>query len=162
MDGAEGPAPAGSSPACHCVGPVRLPPYRVLMMAYYHVRPSWVVLCSPLFVFITVLLTIGVSLFLAALNVRYRDVKYAVPFVVQIWMFATPVVYPASSVPERFRPLLALNPAWGVVDGFRACMFPGVPFDLRLTATSVAMAVAVFAFGVAYFRSVEKSFADVI
>ena len=132
------------------------------LMAYYHVRASWALLLSPLVILIMILLTIGVSLLLAALNVRYRDVKHAVPFLIQVWMFATPIIYPASLVPERYRPFLALNPCWGIVNGFRACLFPGLPFDMKLMATSMAMAVVVFLVGANYFYRAEKSFADVI
>jgi ABC-type polysaccharide/polyol phosphate export permease len=77
-------------------------------------------------------------------------------------MFATPVIYPVTVIPKWLRPILALNPCWGIVDGFRACLFPGIPFDARLLGISVAVALAVFLAGVYYFHREEKSFADVI
>jgi lipopolysaccharide transport system permease protein len=77
-------------------------------------------------------------------------------------MFATPIVYPATAIPERFRPIVALNPCWGIVDGLRACLFRGQPFDFRLMGTSFAVALMVFVLGAYYFRRAEKGFADVI
>ncbi len=132
------------------------------LMVYYHVRASWALLLSPVVIMIMILLTIGVSLLLAALNVRYRDVKHAVPFLIQAWLFATPIIYPVSLVPERYRPILALNPCWGMVEGFRACLFPGLPVNFKLMGTSIFAAVAVFLAGAYYFRKAEKGFADVI
>jgi len=132
------------------------------LMFYYHVKTSWALLLIPLVVLITVLVTLGVSMIMAAANVRYRDVKHAIPFVIQIWMFATPIIYPPTMIPQRFRAILALNPCWGMVDAFRACVFPGTPFDSKLIATSIAVAITIFVGGVFYFYKAEKSFADVI
>ena len=132
------------------------------LMFYYHVRTSWALLLSPLVVLVTMLVTIGVSMVLAAANVRYRDVRHAVPFLIQIWMFATPIIYPASMVPQAVRPILALNPCWGMVSAFRACLFPGVSFDFKLLGTSIGVAITVFLGGTYYFYKAEKSFADVI
>ena len=132
------------------------------LMYYYHVRASWALLLSPLFVLMLIILTTGVSMMLAALNVRYRDIKFAVPFLIQVWLFATPVIYPVTMVPSRFRPILALNPCWGIVDGFRACLFPGLPFHFKLIATSMGVVIALFLAGSYYFHWAEKSFADVI
>jgi lipopolysaccharide transport system permease protein len=132
------------------------------LMRYYHVRASWALLFSPLVVLMMILLTTGVSMTVAALNVRYRDVKHAMPFLIQMGLFATPVIYPVTMIPERFRPFLALNPCWGIVEGFRACVFPGLPVDFKLLGTSMIVAVLVFVASVYYFRGAEKSFADVI
>lgn len=132
------------------------------LMLYYHVRTGWVLWLSPVILLVMLLVTAGVSILLATLNVRYRDVKYALPFLIQGWMFATPVVYPANVIPQRFRSILALNPCWGMVDGFRACVFGGWQLDFRLIGTSVVMALLVFLMGIYYFRRQEKSFADVI
>jgi lipopolysaccharide transport system permease protein len=132
------------------------------LMFYYHVRAGWALLLSPLVILVMVLLTMGVSLVTAALNVRYRDVRYALPFLIQVWMYATPIVYPATMVPQRFRLILALNPCWGIVDGLRACLFPGQPFNFELMGTSIAVAIIIFVLGAYYFRRAEKSFADVI
>jgi len=132
------------------------------LMFYYHVRAGWALLLSPLAILIAALVTMGASMVLAAANVRYRDIKHAVPFLLQIWMFATPIIYPVSIVPERFRPVLALNPCWGMVSAFRACVFPEMPFDFKLIGTSTAVAIAVFLGGAFYFYKAERSFADVI
>jgi lipopolysaccharide transport system permease protein len=132
------------------------------LMFYYHVQADWGLLLIPLIILAMVLLTTGASMVTAALNVRYRDVRYALPFLIQVWMFATPIVYPATVIPDRWRPILALNPCWGIVDGLRACLFRGLPFNFRLMGASLAVAMIVFVFGAYYFRGAEKSFADVI
>ncbi|HXM62370.1 MAG TPA: ABC transporter permease [Terriglobales bacterium] len=132
------------------------------LMFYYHVQAGWSLLLSPLVILLMVLLTMGVSMVTAALNVRYRDVRYALPFLIQVGLYATPIVYPATMIPKRFQPILALNPCWGIVDGLRACLFPGQPFNFKLMGTSVAVAILVFVLGAFYFHRAEKSFADVI
>ena len=132
------------------------------VMAYYRVQVSWTIVLAPLVLLVMVLFTSGLSMMTAAMCVRYRDVRYALPFFVQVWMFLTPIIYPASVIPERFRSWLALNPCWGIVDGFRACLFKNVNFDYRLMGISVAVALAVFTFGGLYFRRAERDFADVI
>jgi lipopolysaccharide transport system permease protein len=116
----------------------------------------------PLVIFLMVLLTIGVSLLVAAMTVRYRDVKYVLPFLIQIGMFATPIIYPATMIPKRFQAVLALNPCWGMVDSFRACLFPNEPLNFTLIAASTCMTLVVFAAGLYYFRWMQKSFADII
>lgn len=136
--------------------------FLVVLMVYYHVRPSWNLAFVPLLVLLMMLLTIGVGMLLAAVNVRYRDVKYVLPFLIQIWLFATPIIYPVTIVPARIRPILALNPCWGMVDGFRACVFAGRTANLNLLVASSAVALTVFVVGVIYFQRVEKNFADVI
>ncbi len=132
------------------------------LMRYYHVRVSWALLFSPLIIVMMILLTVGVSLMLSALNVRYRDVKHAMPFLIQIWLFATPVIYPVTMIPQRFRPYLALNPCWGIMEGFRACLFPGLPINYELMGTSVAVTILIFLAGAYYFQREERDFADVI
>jgi lipopolysaccharide transport system permease protein len=134
----------------------------VAMMIYYRVHPGWAILFSPLVVLLMVLLTTGASMFVAALNVRYRDVKYVLQFLIQIWLFVTPIIYPMSIIPARYRPILALNPCWSIVDGMRACLFPGHSVDFRLMSASAAVALVIFAIGARYFYRAEKSFADVI
>ena len=132
------------------------------LMLYYRVRTSWALLLIPLVILVTMLVTMGASMVMAAANVRYRDVRHAVPFLIQIWMFATPIIYPVSMIPQRFRPILALNPCWGIVDAFRSCVFPGLPFDFKLIGTSIGVAIVMFLGGAYYFHKAEKSFADVI
>lgn len=119
----------------------------------------WVVPLSLL----AVAAALGSGLWLAALNVRYRDVKYVVPFLTQLWLFVTPIVYPTSLMPERWRTLYALNPMVGVVEGFRWALFgtEGVA-PLALIASSTAGALLMLGTGAAYFRRVERSFADLV
>lgn len=136
--------------------------FLVLMMVYYRTPPSWSLLWAPVFLIALVLISTGTSLILAALNVRYRDIKYVIPFLVQLWLFVTPVIYPITLIPERFKTLAALNPLAGIVEGFRACVFPGYRFDPMLTTMSFSVTVLVFLIGVVYFRKTERSFADVI
>ena len=132
------------------------------MMFYYHVTTSWLLLLTPLAVALMILTTLGVSLFTAALTVRYRDVRHLLPFLIQLWMFATPIIYPATMVPAKFRRILALNPCWGVVDSFRACLLPNQPIDFKLIGCSLAVAVIVLVAGAYYFKKMEKIFADII
>jgi lipopolysaccharide transport system permease protein len=132
------------------------------MMIYYHLKVSWLVLLTPLAVLLMIILTLGVSMFLAAISVRYRDVKYVLPFVIQLLLFATPIIYPVTMVPERFRPILALNPCWGMVDSFRACLLPNQPVDFKLIGVSIGLTFVIFVGGLRYFHKSEKSFADII
>ncbi|HEY2472006.1 MAG TPA: ABC transporter permease [Terracidiphilus sp.] len=134
----------------------------VVIMFYYHVRAGSMILLLPGIIFAMVLLSAGVSMITSAMSVRYRDVRYALPFLIQVWMFATPIVYPATAIPLRYRPLLAINPCWGIVDGLRACVLKGVPIDVGLVCSSLGMAFLIFAVGVFYFRREERIFADVI
>ena len=134
----------------------------VVMMFYYRVKPSWSLLLAPLFVFGMMVLVFGMSMLLAAMNVRYRDVKYAIPFLIQIWLFVTPIIYPSTFLPKRFQQILALNPMAGIVEGFRSCLFPNRPMDLTLVGTSAAVTLVVLVVGALYFRKTERTFADII
>jgi lipopolysaccharide transport system permease protein len=132
------------------------------MMAYYQVHPGWAMLWAPVFLLGLILLTLGSSLLLSALVVRFRDVKYAVPFLIQLGLFITPVIYPMSLIPRRFQALAALNPLSGIVEGFRASLFPATRLDPMLTAVSLISCVVVCIAGFVYFRSAERFFADII
>jgi lipopolysaccharide transport system permease protein len=134
----------------------------IVLMLYYRIRPSSALLFYPVCVVLMLILTVGVSMFMAALNVRYRDVKHTIPFLVQIWLFVTPVIYPSTMIPQRYRPLLALNPMSGVVEGFRACLFPGQKLDASLMTTSLAVSLVFLIVAAVYFRSTERTFADII
>jgi lipopolysaccharide transport system permease protein len=118
-------------------------------------------LLAPLLIAGTIFIALGVGVALAALTVSYRDFRYVVPFMVQFWMFATPVVYPASLVPKAWQWVLFLNPMAGFIEAFRSA-FLGRPFDWIAMAISLAVAAAVFVVGVAYFERVEDRFADII
>jgi lipopolysaccharide transport system permease protein len=103
-----------------------------------------------------------VGLWLSSLNVKYRDVRYVIPFLTQIWMFATPVAYPSSIVPDRWRPLLGLNPMAGVVEGFRWALLGHEHPSFPLLAVSFMTVSALLAGGLAYFRKTERTFADLV
>jgi lipopolysaccharide transport system permease protein len=131
------------------------------LFAYYGVWPDWNILALPLLVAATALLALAIGLFFSALNVKYRDMRYALPFLVQLGMFATPIIYPSSMAPERWRWLLSINPMTGIVEGFRAALLGG-RFDGQALFISGSVTVALLIAGAYYFRSVEKSFADVV
>jgi lipopolysaccharide transport system permease protein len=133
----------------------------LLLMAYYGVSWSLNLLMAPVLLAGLVLTALGVGTFLAALNVAYRDFRYVVPFLVQFWLFATPVAYPASLVPARWQWALYLNPMAGVIEGFRSS-FLGRPFDVVGLLISLGTAIVLFAAGVLYFEKVERRFADII
>jgi lipopolysaccharide transport system permease protein len=132
------------------------------LMVYYHVRPTWAVLLLPIPIVALVAFTLSVSLWFAAVNVKYRDVKYIIPFLTQVWLFVTPVIYPTSLIPVQYRPILALNPMWAVIDGFRACVLPGRSVDPTMIAVSGVVIVMSCAIGAVYFRKAEQVFADII
>ena len=132
------------------------------LMAWYGISPTWGVVALPLFMLLAMLTSLAVSLWLSALNVRYRDVQYAIPFMVQFWMWASPIVYPVDLVPERWRLLYSLNPMTGVIEGFRWALLGKASPDLGAMAISVG-AVIVLLFGaVVFFRRMERTFADVV
>ena len=131
------------------------------MMAWYRVVPSLNMLWLPLFLLLAFVTALGVGLWLSALNVQYRDVRYVLPFVTQFWMFATPVVYPSSLLAEPWRTVYGLNPMVGVVEGFRWALL-GTPPPGPMLVVSAAVAVALLISGAAYFRRVERTFADLI
>jgi lipopolysaccharide transport system permease protein len=131
-------------------------------MALYAVAPGWRVLTLPLFMLLGLLLGAGASFWISALNVRYRDAMYALPFLVQVWLYASPVVYSAGLVPERWRLLYSLNPAVGVIEGFRWALLGSDTLSAPMLLASVAVALALFVGGAFFFRRVERGFADVI
>jgi lipopolysaccharide transport system permease protein len=134
----------------------------IAMMVYYRMAPSWTLLMLPLFLLLAVLTALGVGLWLSALNAIYRDVRYVVPFLVQFWMFASPVAYPSSLVPLKWRWLYGLNPMAGVIEGFRwALAGRGAPPG-RLIVVSSAVVLVVLLSGVAYFQKMETTIADVV
>lgn len=131
-------------------------------LAVYGVAPTGAVLAVPALGLFALLAALAVGLWLSALNVQYRDVRYALPFLTQLWMFLTPVAYPASLVPEAYRPLYGLNPMAGVVEGFRWALL-GTPVpDWGMTAVSAAVVAALLVGGLFYFRRMEQTFADVV
>ncbi len=132
------------------------------IMAYYRIVPGPAILFFPCFLLLAILTALGVGLWLSALNAIYRDVRYVVPFLVQLWLFASPVAYPSSLVPERWRWLYGLNPMAGVIEGFRwALTGQGQPPN-GLLAVSTGMVLLLVAGGMAYFHRMEGTIADVI
>lgn len=132
------------------------------MMVYFGIAPHQAFLTMPLFLLLGVLTALGVGVWLSALNAIYRDFRYVVPFLIQFWMFASPVAYPSSLVPERWRWLYGLNPMAGVVEGFRWSLTGhGQPPTLLLAASAV-MVLLLLAGGVAYFQKMESTIADVL
>lgn len=132
------------------------------MLAYYRITPTLWVWTLPLFLLLAIALAIGVGLWLAALNARYRDVRYTIPFLTQIWLFATPIAYPSSLVPEPWRAWYGLNPMAGVVDGFRWALLGTADAPGGLMAVSAAVTLVILVSGVYYFRRTERTFADTI
>lgn len=128
---------------------------------WYTAPVSWNIVCLPIPVILTSLLALAVGMWTSALNVRYRDVRYALPFLIQIWMFATPIIYPASLIPQHWRWVLALNPLTGIIEGYRAVLF-GLPLDGLLLGTSALITLLLLLVAVYHFRQMEKSFADII
>jgi lipopolysaccharide transport system permease protein len=129
------------------------------MMVHFSVRPMWGILLLPLLLLLALVTALGVGLWLSALNVKYRDVRYAIPFLTQFWMFATPVAYPSSLLSEPWRTLYGLNPMAGVVEGFRWALLGTQPPSAMITVSAL-VAVLLLVSGAFYFRQVEKTFAD--
>ncbi len=131
------------------------------MMFFYGYAPTVNVLWLPAFILLALLTALGVGLWFSAINVKYRDVRYVIPFLIQLWLFASPVVYSSSLLPERFQIIYGLNPMAGVIEGFRWALLGTEPPG-SLIAVSVIMVVALLISGAFYFRRSEKTFADVI
>jgi lipopolysaccharide transport system permease protein len=133
------------------------------LMVYYQITPAWNVLWAlPLFLLLAILTALGVALWLSAINVKYRDVNYALPFLTQFWLFITPVAYSASVISEKWQLVYSLNPMAGVVNGFRwALLGAGNGPDIALWI-SVAISLLVLVSGLFYFRNMERTFADTI
>ena len=132
------------------------------MMLYYGIIPTRATLLLPVFLLLAVLTALGVGLWLSALNAIYRDVKYVVPFLVQFWMFASPVAYPSALVPERWRWLYALNPMAGVIEGFRWALTGHGQPPGGMVLVSAGMVAVVVLGGLVYFQKMEGTIADVV
>lgn len=132
------------------------------MMAYYRIVPGMAIFTLPLFILLAVTTALGVGLWLSALNVQYRDVRYTLTFLTQFWLFATPVAYSSSIVPQRWRPLYGLNPMVGVVDGFRWALLGETEAPGLWLGVSVAVVVLILVGGLYYFRRMEDTFADIV
>jgi lipopolysaccharide transport system permease protein len=133
----------------------------IVLMIYYGVGMTWNLLMAPALVALTALLAVAVGMWTSALNVQYRDIRHALPFAVQLLMFVTPIIYPISFAPARWRWVFLLNPLAGIIDGYRSAFF-GRPFDWPRLAISVAATLALLIYAASYFRRVERTFADVV
>jgi lipopolysaccharide transport system permease protein len=132
------------------------------LIFFFGLRPTLAIVWLPAFVVLAVITAVGVGLWLSALNVRYRDVRYTVPFLTQLWLFASPVIYPSSLLPQPWRDLYGLNPMVGVIEGFRWTLLGSRPLPIAAVLLSCFMAMIVAISGAYYFRRTEKTFADVI
>jgi len=133
----------------------------VVLTGYYRVGLSWHNLLLPFFVLLMTMLALSVGLLFSALTVKYRDLRHALPFIIQIWLFASPVIYPATVVPENWRLLMLLNPIAGIVEGFRASLM-GLPFNWPHIAIAGGITLLLLLVSFYVFRRLESSFADVI
>jgi lipopolysaccharide transport system permease protein len=134
----------------------------LVMLFYYGIVPGWQIATLPAFIVLAVLTALAVGLWLSALNVQYRDVRYTINFLVQFWLFATPVAYPSSLIPEKWRPFYGLNPMAGVVEGFRWALLGKTDPPGTMLWVSVAMVVVMLLGGLYYFRRTEQRFADIV
>jgi lipopolysaccharide transport system permease protein len=135
----------------------------ILLMGWYQYPPSWRMLVLPAFILLAFLASIGPALWITALNVKYRDFRYVIPFIVQFGLYVSPVGFSSSVVPEEWRLLYSVNPMVGVIDGFRWCILSGQsPLYLPGLIASVCVAAFFLWFGIHKFRTMEKSFADLI
>src|SRR5262245_50632311 len=134
----------------------------LIVMAFYGIAPNVKMLVIPFLMIVAALLALSIELWLAPINVRFRDIKHTLPFMIQIWMYASPIVYPLSMVPEQWRVLYSLNPMVGVIEGFRWAVFgQGEPNFMALGMSAVII-VILMAGGLIFFRRMERTFADVI
>lgn len=132
------------------------------LMAWFDVVPTWRILLLPLFAGLGATMAFAAGLWVSALYVRYRDVGHILPMFIQLWMFVSPILYPVSKVPESWRAVYALNPVVSVVEGFRWALIPGFQVDFSMFLPSLIIVAVTLAGGLIYFRSMERTFADVI
>jgi lipopolysaccharide transport system permease protein len=132
------------------------------MMIYFKIYPTVYICFLPFLILLMMLTAGGVGMLLAALNAKYRDIGYTVPFLVQLWMFLSPIVYPSSMVPEKYRLLYAVNPMVGIIEGFRSALLGTTAFPSMMVVVSVFVSMALFLLGLLYFKQTERYFADII
>lgn len=132
------------------------------LMAWFGIAPTWGVLTLPLFFLLAMLTALAIGLWLSPLNAKYRDVGHTIPFLIQVWMFASPVVYPVSLIPESWRLVYSLNPMVGVIEGFRWALLGKENPDFALMLVSVAVVLVLLAGGIVFFKRMERTLADLI
>jgi lipopolysaccharide transport system permease protein len=133
----------------------------VAVMFYYQVSPTWNFVYLPALVLLMIAVPAGIGLWFSSLAIRYRDVKFAMPFVIRMLIYSAPILYPLSAIPEQFRLLYSLNPIVGVIEGYRACLL-GMPMPWEYILPGALVALLVLLFGAIYFRRMERVFVDVI
>lgn len=136
-------------------------PVLIVLMVYYGIAPTWQLVLSPLFIILVFVQTAAFGIFFSALTIRFRDVKFTLPFLLQIWMLASPVFYPVSLLPEKWRLVFAINPLTGMIEGFRASLI-GTALDWPAIGVSFISILVIVAGSVFVFRRMEDDFADLI
>lgn len=131
------------------------------LMFYYQVMLTWALLLLPVLMLLTALLAVGVGMWLSALNVKYRDIRFALPFVIQLWMFVSPVIFPSSILPQKWRWVLELNPLSGIIEGFRSSVF-GRAINWKALGVSALITILLLVYASYSFRRMEKTFADIV
>ena len=134
----------------------------IAMIFYYGIAPTATILTLPFFILLTIATSTAVSLWLSALNVEYRDVRYTIPFLVQFWLFITPIAYPSNLVPEKWRIIYGLNPMAGVVEGFRWALLGTSSVSWTIISVSTVIVIVLLISGLMYFKRMERTFADVV
>lgn len=135
---------------------------QIVLMLYYHVTIGWSLLMVPVLLFLTALLALGVGMWLSALNVKYRDIRYAIPFLIQLWMFLSPVIYPESMLQGKLRYVLMVNPLTGIIENFRVAVLGHGNFHWKSLGISAAITLVVVVYSAYSFRRMEKHFADIV
>ena len=133
----------------------------VAVMVYYKVTPTWNLVYLPMMVLLMMMIPAGVGLWFSSLAIRYRDVKFAMPFFIRMLLYSAPIIYPASAIPEQFRFIYSLNPIVAVIEGYRACLL-GLPMPWESILPGSIVAILILLFGAMYFRKMERIFVDVI
>lgn len=134
----------------------------ILMMIFYNIYPSFNLMYIPFLVLLMILTSSGFGLIFASLNAKYRDIKFALPFFIQLWMFASPIVYPSSMIPDKYKLLYSLNPMVGIIEGFRSILLGKIEFPTSMIIISTIVSIILFILGLMYFKQTERFFADIV
>jgi len=132
------------------------------IMMYFNIPLSLGLLLWPILVIPLILLALGLGMVFSSLNVKYRDIKYTIPFLIQLGLFVTPIIYPISILPEKYKIFVALNPMTGIIEAFRSTVIPNKHIDILLLLYSVIVSLFIFLLGLMYFKKTEKEFADLV
>lgn len=132
------------------------------VMLYYNIPFTWELIFWPILIIPVATLALGLGMLLASLNVEYRDIKYTIPFGIQLLLFVTPIIYPVSIIPEKYRMLISLNPLTGIIETFRSIVIKNKPIDFLSLGISIVIIIFVFLIGLSVFKNTEKKFADLV